>query len=409
MKWDDHMSDRDSDVFQSLANLTERSLDTILQDSSSAHVEAKVVIFSRDEISDSKLVVTCGIILSDTLEIISENKIKEKVLKNLRKSNGRLGGQLELETHSITVSKIIKNCQDLGCRSKDCEFSVDEIQFFCVCELSELESRDCVNQTDLFINNTGTTTSDVDEVYKTVSVIDKENIISLEEEGSGKVIESDASATSVASENKNSHLEDEYFLMDNDSEVKNELKIDSQETDEEETTTVMDIFISDKPSQSGECSRKLERYQLCDNIEDCDNKEDEHDCEYGHCHDSEFSCLSGRCIPSSWKCDGRPDCDSGEDELACASSCDQTQFKCREGKCIEKSLLCDGVEDCGDGDDEEDDICVCDEDEYECEYGGGCIRRGGRCDGVVQCADRSDEWNCVTINNKTLQIRFNRF
>ena len=86
MKWDDHMSDRDSDVFQSLANLTERSLDTILQDSNSAHVEAKVVIFSRDEISDSKLVVTCGIILSDTLEIISENKIKEKVLKNFRKS-----------------------------------------------------------------------------------------------------------------------------------------------------------------------------------------------------------------------------------------------------------------------------------------------------------------------------------
>ena len=96
-------------------------------------------------------------------------------------------------------------------------------------------------------------------------------------------------------------------------------------------------------------------------------------------------------------------CDSGEDEVACAASCAPGQWLCGEGRCIEAVLLCDGNRDCGLGEDEDPDLCSCGEAELRCEA-GGCVEAGARCDGRGQCPDRSDEWNCVDINS-TLSVR----
>ena len=87
---------------------------------------------------------------------------------------------------------------------------------------------------------------------------------------------------------------------------------------------------------------------------DCADGADEMDCNFNgaHCNNQEFPCLSGQCIPASRKCDHKPDCASGEDEVACSAECEPEEFLCREGKCIQRQFICDGTEDCGEGDDE---------------------------------------------------------
>lgn len=92
--------------------------------------------------------------------------------------------------------------------------------------------------------------------------------------------------------------------------------------------------------------------------------------------------------------------------MACAVSCPPGQFLCSEGRCIDEAFLCDGHEDCGQAEDEDDGVCKCSSEQYQCQYGGGCINASFRCDGRYQCPDRSDEWDCVSINNSTLQIRY---
>ena len=105
-----------------------------------------------------------------------------------------------------------------------------------------------------------------------------------------------------------------------------------------------------------------------------------------------IACPKGRCIPASWKCDGTPDCNDGEDEVACDRFCNDEEFLCREGRCISKVRTCDGTEDCGDGEDEEG--CFCRAGDFQCRFGGGCVDQALRCDGNLDCADRSDELGC---------------
>jgi len=37
----------------------------------------------------------------------------------------------------------------------------------------------------------------------------------------------------------------------------------------------------------------------------------------GGCHDDEFQCRDGGCVPTSWRCDRHSDCDDGSDEDDC--------------------------------------------------------------------------------------------
>ena len=61
----------------------------------------------------------------------------------------------------------------------------------------------------------------------------------------------------------------------------------------------------------------LERQQVCDSLQDCEDGRDEAQCgQLPDCRVGEFHCLKGRCIPEAWKCDGKPDCHHGEDEVS---------------------------------------------------------------------------------------------
>ncbi|KAI4465879.1 transmembrane protease serine [Holotrichia oblita] len=133
------------------------------------------------------------------------------------------------------------------------------------------------------------------------------------------------------------------------------------------------------------------------------------------CNFDEFQCeTKGRCIPLSWKCDGRTQCPQGNDEHNCHNSfCKNNEFQCvQQDTCVPLSWRCDGKSDCTNDEDEK--LCgkltfaymynyywYCGIDQFKCAIGGGCISQEYVCDGIEQCADRSDEWNCMKIDQLT--------
>lgn len=73
------------------------------------------------------------------------------------------------------------------------------------------------------------------------------------------------------------------------------------------------------------------------------------------CNFDEFPCATqGRCIPLSWKCDGRTQCSQGNDEHDCHHSfCKNNEFQCvQQDTCIPLSWRCDGKSDCTNDEDE---------------------------------------------------------
>nr|XP_014342845.1 PREDICTED: SCO-spondin [Latimeria chalumnae] len=114
-----------------------------------------------------------------------------------------------------------------------------------------------------------------------------------------------------------------------------------------------------------------------------------------HCLDTEFSCSSGRCIPSVWVCDNEEDCGDGSDEF-CVPTCGPHEFQCLNGQCILQSYRCDGQTDCTDYSDEKEcPVLNCTEEEFRC-ANGRCVPQTHVCDGDLDCgfADDSDEKGC---------------
>uniref|UniRef100_A0A7N8XI62 Low density lipoprotein receptor n=1 Tax=Mastacembelus armatus TaxID=205130 RepID=A0A7N8XI62_9TELE len=164
------------------------------------------------------------------------------------------------------------------------------------------------------------------------------------------------------------------------------------------------IFRPTEFSCTGRLNQCVPSTWRCDGKADCDNGADEESCGEP-CTHTEFRCGSGQCVSSSFVCDDEPDCDDGSDEASCPPvTCSATSFRCNNSICVPRLWACDGDADCLDGSDEWPQNCgtqrpatavrQCSSLEFHC-GSGECIHSNWKCDGGIDCLDQSDEVNCA--------------
>ncbi|XP_077862656.1 uncharacterized protein LOC102808992 [Saccoglossus kowalevskii] len=175
----------------------------------------------------------------------------------------------------------------------------------------------------------------------------------------------------------------------------------------------------DFPCNNSGC---IKPYLLCDGYDNCGDRSDEKNCDYGSCSNDLFKCKTGSdfgvCINLNSRCDRILDCYGGEDEDDC-ECIDKKEYKCSDtGRCIKSSKRCDGVDDCVDGNDEKNcEFCyflsrkhadkhapnyICQLTQlqlsntfFQCDDGRTCFPQYYRCDGDFDCLDKTDETGCA--------------
>uniref|UniRef100_A0A182MP59 Uncharacterized protein n=1 Tax=Anopheles culicifacies TaxID=139723 RepID=A0A182MP59_9DIPT len=141
----------------------------------------------------------------------------------------------------------------------------------------------------------------------------------------------------------------------------------------------------------------LDAAKQCDDVPDCRDGEDEHECDaVPECDEtSEFMCRSDNtCIPKSSVCDRQPDCTDGEDEENC-EACPRDTWQCDYGQCIPHEQKCDGNIDCPDDISDERNCPRCSPYEFQCRWDKACIPLAKKCDRVYDCYDKTDEQVCA--------------
>nr|XP_033502276.1 low-density lipoprotein receptor-related protein 2-like isoform X6 [Epinephelus lanceolatus] len=119
------------------------------------------------------------------------------------------------------------------------------------------------------------------------------------------------------------------------------------------------------------------------------------------CHQGQWQCDDGNCIPDVWRCDGGGDCLDGSDEMGCTAlpgspECPLGQFPCVDSVgCVDASARCDGKRQCPTGSDEENCAATegCLDSDWTCRN-HICIPKELHCNGLNDCMDNSDEENC---------------
>ena len=149
MQWDVKLNDRGSEVYQSLSNQIAKNIATIfaIYPSAKEDLVVKVVKFSSDE--GLRVTSTLWWRSPQELHLTSQSSVMKILVDSIRKDNGKLHNHFDIDRNSVSVSRVIKNCRTLGCKNVDCDFSLDELRFFCLCEDATMNKVDCVlkNQT----------------------------------------------------------------------------------------------------------------------------------------------------------------------------------------------------------------------------------------------------------------------
>uniref|UniRef100_A0A3Q3KWG5 Low density lipoprotein receptor a n=1 Tax=Labrus bergylta TaxID=56723 RepID=A0A3Q3KWG5_9LABR len=143
------------------------------------------------------------------------------------------------------------------------------------------------------------------------------------------------------------------------------------------------------------------------------------------CRTTEFSCADrlNQCVPSSWRCDGKADCENGAPTFTKLGFLGESKssFVFLNGQCVSASFVCDDEADCDDGSDEASCPAVtcspppsgattpfwpsncgakkpdagpvhrCSSLEFRC-GSGECIHSSWKCDAPVPC--HPDEFQC---------------
>ena len=144
--------------------------------------------------------------------------------------------------------------------------------------------------------------------------------------------------------------------------------------------------------------------KVCNNWNDCPNREDERNCwpkqvNRWFCQSHEYKCKSGECVLKSAWCDGKVDCKDGDDELFCKKK--RITYKVYQPMNRKAIIILEKLHkkkirkhNRKFNSNKEHIQNNCAINQWSCIKSKYCIEISKRCNGIFDCNDCSDEANC---------------